>query len=187
MFFTPTFTAGDSFSNVIELSGYESADNTLNWFLRGAGVLSGTATNNLDGSFTIQIASGASSAIAPGHYQFYSYITNSTTLERISLPTESTQILPDPSQTIAQSFSVRMLAAVEALLERRATNNQLDLLRTNIDAKELERMNPNDLLLLRDKFKLKVAVENRAASGKNTNTNTNTMQRILYNFNGTGH
>jgi hypothetical protein len=56
-----------------------------------------------------------------------------------------------------------MLDAIEAFIEKRATQGQLDHLMSEIDQKKLQRMSMTELVALRDHYKSKVmAIKNTA-------------------------
>jgi hypothetical protein len=126
---------------------------------------------------THHLALATTSGLLAGEYQVVFFSERPG--ERKTLSTSRLTVAPNPVGTTNildfRSFEEQMLDAIEALIMRRASNAQLDMIKSSIDGKEFERMNANDLLRLRDKFKAKVL----AQKGRS-------IKRILYHFNGIG-
>jgi hypothetical protein len=61
------------------------------------------------------------------------------------------------------TFAQTMLAAIEAALTSRATTEQLDMIKSTMGNRSIER-NPGELIRLRDKFKSEVAQEAAATA-----------------------
>lgn len=117
----------------------------------------------LTGNYTITITT-AIATYEPGNYSYFVYLSN--TSERITVELGNTNITGDPLTTIGldnRSHNVILLEAVEAFIERRATNNQIDHLRSSIGdsntTKELERMSFTDLQKLRQNYARLVKME----------------------------
>jgi hypothetical protein len=96
----------------------------------------------------------------PGIYTYFLYLSN--TDQRLTVENGSVTITGDPLTTIGQdlrSHNVKILASIEAFIERRATNNQIDFLKSVLDGKELERMSFTDLQKLRQVYLRAVKLE----------------------------
>jgi len=101
----------------------------------------------------------------PGRYEWTAYVDNAAG-ERHTLGAGFLQVLPDPAATTPQdrrSHARRMLDAIEAALEQRATEQDLDLLRAQFGDQRVDR-DPAQLIALRDRYRAEVQAEERAAA-----------------------
>lgn len=173
--FPTTITKGDSQIINVVLDDYSASNGWTLWLLLNGPVpLTLEATTATDGSFDLNLTSVLTSTLEPSFHQAVMYVTKG--VERITLQSTRTEVLPDPTEFAYvnqdfRTFEEKMVDALEALLQRRASNSQLDILRTSIDGKELDRLSPVEIADLRDKYKAKVLSQ----QGK-------IPRRILYTF-----
>jgi hypothetical protein len=104
---------------------------------------------------------------APGRYDWTAYVTN-VAGDRQVVAQGVITLTPDPSAGVpydGRSHARKMLEALEALLENRATSADLDMIRGTYADRTIERQ-PEKLTELRDKYKAEVAVEDREVAIK---------------------
>ena len=122
-----------------------------------------TATADGD-DHLVQVAASDTAVWSPGRYELTSYVTHpdgrKKTLESVGVVIE-----PDPASITTgldnRSFARRMLDAIEAVLEKRASSNQLDMVRYQFGMRSGE-INPEVLMAARDRFKREVFAEEQA-------------------------
>jgi hypothetical protein len=165
--FPSTITQGDSFTFTTSIDEYPPTDGyTLNLAIRGLSSADIVATT-LASDYIIDIPTSISSTLTPGTYKAIFFATKG--IERITLYSKSLEVLEDPilmGNIDMRSHEQIMLDAIEAFIEKRATQGQLDHLSTEIDAKKLQRMSMTDLVALRDHYKSKVMVQTNKAPRK---------------------
>lgn len=158
-------SAGLTFSQLVTLTAYQAPTWSLSAALRGPTVINLTAT--ADGTQHRFAANAATTAgWAPGEYWYTVRATDGADTVEI----ESGQLTIAPDLAAAgenydgRTHAQRSLAAIEAVIERRAT---LDQERYRINNRELYRTPIADLLKLRDVYRAEVRQEQAAARGKN--------------------
>lgn len=147
----PNIIQGDTFSYLHGQVGLSD----LRFTLTGLTVFTKTAVGD-----SFSLTSAETSALPVGDY-WYSIISFSGA-NRTTLATGTISVLPDPLLAInkeSTSFNKRLLIALEAHIDGRATNGQLDHLRSVVGTKELNRMSLTDLLQLRNRLKSAVNAE----------------------------
>ena len=175
----PTLISGDSWSATYtpdNLAYVPSAGWTLTLSLRGATTNDFVATSDGIGTYTLTI-SNTQATYTAGIYQYI--ITLSQAGQRITIESGQVNVQADIT-TIDPTFDPRtheqkMLALIERHLELRAIG-QIDHVLTTIDGKTLQRMNTNELLDLRNRYKSLVQRQTRG----------NYPRKVIYNFNGSG-
>lgn len=157
-------TAGDTVRWLKDLSDYLPADG---WVLTYALVVSGvriavTATDYGDGRHYINLAATTTAAWGVGTYDWQAYVTKAATSERYAIGSGRLEVLPNfatqPSGYDARSHARKMLDAIEAMLEGRASRGDIDLVTSAIGDRQLARK-PEHLLALRDRYRAEVASE----------------------------
>jgi molecular chaperone DnaK (HSP70) len=153
--------AGDLLDFDTTVDGYLSSDGyTLKHKLlpRTSGTpISLTATANDDGSYHTQSLPSATANYAAGWYTVKSWVEKSN--ERISLADQVFQILADPATATsfdARTHARKVLDAIEAVLENRATLDQEEYA---INGRSLKRTPVADLIRLRSAYKVEVSRE----------------------------
>lgn len=162
--------AGDSWSWTPVAADYPGVTWTLAYTLVSVAARA-TLTATWDGSaHRLAVTPTASAAIAPGWYTWTLRATRldgETVAERVTLDHGAVQILPDPA-TVAPSASGsharRMLAAIEACLEQRANEGDLDLVGTAAGGRSAQ-YDLATLIKLRSQYAAQVASENAVLLG----------------------
>lgn len=176
--FPSKLTQGDTYTNTYILPEYLPSDGwSLKAHIQGATVLTLTSTV-LNDEYVITLNNTNSQSLNAGAYQIVWYVEKSG--ERKTLSKQSLTIEPDFLNDTTDNFltfNQKMVNALEALLLRRATNFQLDMLESTIDTKIWKKMSPIELQDLLDKYRHKVQQEVAAASGKSS-----FGKRIAYDF-----
>ena len=137
---------------------------TLKYSLFNAS-LAKTFTSSASGSehaFSLMPADTA--ALDPGRYDWTAYVENASGTERHVIWTGVVKVQADPASATPQDLRTharKMLDAIEAALEGRATAQQLDLVRAALNGRAIEQSSER-LLVLRDKYRAEVAAEERA-------------------------
>lgn len=160
-------TAGDTISWQKSLPDYPaSAGWVLSYAFIGVDVHSAVAIADGD-DFTVTITATDSAAWVPGDYVWQATVAFGA--ERYTVATGRLSILADLTRQTAgfdaRSSARRMLDAVEAVLERRASSAELEV---TYNGRALKYMPISDLLALRDRCRADVRAEDnaaRAASG----------------------
>jgi hypothetical protein len=102
--------------------------------------------------YRVQESSTNTAAWKSGFYSWARWVEKSG--QRVSLGQGRLEVLPDPAQMAAgvdrRSHVRRVLDALEAVIERKATHDHLQV---SIDGKSIGRMNPGEILSWREKYK----------------------------------
>lgn len=162
-----TLRAGDSWSLTAAPAAYPGPGWGLTWLL-----VDGRATISIDGVWNTQtarhaftVAPAASALLTAGRRTWYLIATHTANGLRATLETGVVDVLPDPvtaDPVAAPSHAYRLLSAVEALLESRATSGDLDLVRAACRDRQVE-YDMAGLLKLRSQYAALVAQEQDAA------------------------
>jgi hypothetical protein len=158
--------AGDSLSWTRSLTDYKAGDGwTLHYaLLNAAGAYTIDSTADGD-NHAVSVTSATTTAWAAGRYDWTAYVTH-TDGRRKSLFTGVIIITPDLTSGTpydGRSHARKMLDAIEAAIENRATADELDLLKGQFGPRAIER-NSAELIVHRDKYRREVNNEERAAA-----------------------
>lgn len=158
------FDAGTTFDRLVNQAGYPAPDWALSLLLRGPSTINITATaEGTQHRFRVEAA--ATAAWVPGVYAWAMRATRGADVVNVSRG--STTVAPDIDSlavgSVTTTHAQRVLAAIEAVLEKRAS---IDQKRYVINNRELERTPINELLKLRDVYRVEVKRENAAACGR---------------------
>jgi len=131
-----------------------------------------TSTTDDGGSFAVTIADTVSAGWSAGAYAWQAKVSDGS--ETFTVDQGATDVLADFIEDDgrgheARSFAQRTLDALEAVLARKATRDQLTY---SIGDRALSRMSWEELLTARDRFRIEVASEvraQRAATGQSSN------------------
>ncbi len=158
-----TIHQGDSLRFTAELPDYPAPAWTLRYALFNADHVYHIDTSAAGQNHQVDLASVP---WAPGRYDWTAYVQGPG--QRHVIADGKIRVLPDPALTTPQdrrSHARKVLDAIEAVLEARASADQLDLVRsvmgTGLSRYEAERAT-GELLALRDKYRAEVAREERA-------------------------
>jgi len=158
---------GDNASWSRTLTDYPASIWTLHYSLFNASnAYNFDATANGD-EHAVALLANTTEGWAPGRYDWTAYVTNVAN-DRHVVATGVITLAPDPAAGVpfdGRSHARKMLEALEAALENRATSEDLDMIRGTYGDRTIER-NPARLIELRDKYKQEVAAEDRQAAIK---------------------
>jgi hypothetical protein len=107
-----------------------------------------------------------SASITPGIYQWNLYVTKSASSERKVLDSGVWEVVPNISTNTSvdvQSHARKVLSAVEAVIEGRASQDQMSY---SIAGRSLSRMSIQDLMFFRDQYKAEWTKEKRLQRAK---------------------
>lgn len=162
----PKFTAGDTLNYRTELPDYPA---TQGWSLKmrfiprtaGAAI---DVTAEVDGdAFNMRAGAGITATWAPGRYGWALWVERG--VEVYTVDQGQIDILADPRSTAAptdtRTHAERMLEAIEAVLEGRASQAHLEY---TINGRQMRFIPPEQLLALRDRYRLEVRAQ-LAANG----------------------
>jgi hypothetical protein len=149
---------GDTWTWKRTIGDYPAGTWTLRYYLRGVtGETSITAT--ADGTdHLVSVAAATTAAYQPGRYYWGAVVTSGS--ERFSIGGGHFTVHPDPAKLgkgfDARSHARKVLEAIEAVIENRATKDQEEY---TIGTRSLKRTPLEDLLKLRTDYRAEVAAE----------------------------
>lgn len=155
--------AGDTVSWRISLADYPATDGwALSYRLINSTAKIDIAAAASGADHLVTVAASGTDGWSAGTYTWVAAVTKAA--ERYTVGTGSIEILPDLAAVAAagydtRSTAVRLLAALEAVLENRATRADLEY---EIAGRRIKFMPLPDLLAARDKLKREVAAETQA-------------------------
>lgn len=143
---------------------YPPASYTLKYSLRLA---TGAATEieitaTASGSdFVVEVPSATTGTYTAGRYYWQLYITRNSDSQRVMLARGVVDVRTneDASATDPRTHAKKVLDAIEAVIESRATKDQEEYA---INGRSLKRTPLEDLIMLRNKYRAEVASEERA-------------------------
>lgn len=158
--------AGDTWKWTRTLADYPASDGwTLKYrFKNAAGGFEVVATAS-GADHAVSVAASTTAAYVAGDYNWIAWVEGGTS-EKYTVDSGSITVESDyrgAAATVAlddRSHARKVLTAIEAVIERRAT---LDQMRYEIEGRSLERTPIADLLMLRQKYVAAVAAEDAAA------------------------
>lgn len=147
-------TAGDSLSFSDSVGEYSAADG---WVLT-YGLSDGTSQHSISSSADGQnhkftVATTATAGWPPGKYRWQAYVAKGS--ERITVGRGFVEVRPDflNSATDPRHHVEKVLAALEAMIEGRASQDQQSL---SLNGRSLTRMPIEELLKFRDSYKVEL-------------------------------
>lgn len=156
--------AGDTWRWVRDLPDYPAPAWSLIYTLFGPpGVVHITAAA-YGAWHQVDLAPAVTGTYAPGRYDGIAHATDGT--DRLQVWAGAIQVLPDLRTATAadgRSHARRMLDAIEAALEGRATDGDLDIVRTQLGDQTVER-DPAALAQAHRQYAALVAAEDRASA-----------------------
>lgn len=157
-----TVRAGETWTWTRSLSDYPAGEWALVYtFTSATAALSLTAT--ADGTaHLVRETPLVTADHAPGRYQGFAQVSDGT--DTFTVWTGSLQVLPDLSSADSydgRSFARKMLDSIEAILENRGTQGDLDRVSVVLEGRS-HQQNPELLLPLRDRFRVEVKREEMA-------------------------
>lgn len=167
-----SFSAGDSLSWTRDLADYSPADGwSLSYYFRGYKLSALDLTSTTSGTLhLVSITTAQSESLIAGLYSVEGYAVK--TGERVRIFAGKVQVTPNFA-TLGQGEDTRSIARrtldnIEAVIEGRASSS---ILNSTVNGTSLQRMSPEQLLMLRDRYAVIVANEESAASGKPSSKN----------------
>jgi len=156
--------AGDTWRWSRSLPDYPASTWTLTYTLINAsGKVTVAATADGD-THAVSVPPATTAAYAAGRYDWVAHVSDGT--DRYQVGAGSINVLPDLSAASTydgRSHARKMLDAIDAMLEGRATSDQLDLVSTDFDARKTDRR-PEAVMEARKYYAAMVASEDRAAA-----------------------
>lgn len=156
--------AGDTWRWIRDLPDYPAPTWSLVYTLFGpAGVVHINATA-YGAWHEVYLLPAVTGTYAAGRYDGIAHVTDGT--DRIQVWSGAVQVLPDlrtATTADGRSHARRMLDAIEAALEGRATDGDLDIVRTQLGDQTVER-DPAALVKAHQRYKTIVAQEDAAAA-----------------------
>jgi hypothetical protein len=153
--------AGDTWTWERSLSDYPAPTWTLAYaLLNAAGKISITAAAS-GTDHLVSVAAATTANYTPGTYSAVGRVTSGT--EAVTVWTGSIQVLPNLAAATSyddRSHARRVLQAIEAVIEGRASSDQQEI---QIGDRMLKKIPIGDLLKLRDSYTLEVASEESAS------------------------
>lgn len=146
-------TAGFDFTFEFAIHNYPSPQYTAHLSFRGQDTYDfvGTASGNTQ-TFTGVIES-------PGDYRWSLYCLHTTNGGKSLIDTGRTEVAIDPTSDSASDTSThasRVLEAIEAVLEKRATSDQMSY---SIAGRSLSKTPIADLIMMRDRYRAELKAE----------------------------
>jgi hypothetical protein len=155
--------AGDAAKWTKNLPQYLPADG---WVVTYAIVKAGvryavTASDNGDGTHLVSVTAATTALWEPGAYHWQAYATKAS--ERYTVAAGALTVVANFAAGAAdgRSHVARTLDALEAVLEGRASSDQLAY---SIGGRSISKMTPEQLLTWRDKYRAELAAETKAAA-----------------------
>jgi hypothetical protein len=153
--------AGDTIDWTVDYSDeYPSSEWSLTLYIKQIGQLpiALTTASAIDDTFTVSYTDTQSALLPEGNYTWVAKVNNG--LSTFTVETGSFNVIPDLSTTDAnydaRSFNQRMMEALEAVLENRATD---DILEQTIGGRTFKSMSRAELVRQYSFFKRAVATE----------------------------
>ncbi len=118
--------------------------------------------------YVIEIASATTAAYNVGTYQWQAYITRTSDGERVAVGSGTFEVVADRAEDTSdpRTHAKKMLDYIEAALENRATNYQLDILSYSFGSRDATR-NPELLRKWRSHYRAEVNGELAQENVKN--------------------
>jgi hypothetical protein len=156
--------AGITFDETATLTAYPTEAWSLSVVLRGAGSITINAQPGGAVTYNLKVPANETANWVPGRYWYSARVSDGENIVEV----ESGEVEVSPNLAAeTEGFSglthaQRVLAAIEAVLEKRASRDQE---RYTINNRELWRTPIADLLTLRDRYRAQVRMEQKAKRG----------------------
>lgn len=155
--------SGDTWTWTRDLSSdYPAATWTGTYYFENRNKTFSAVASASGNIFSVTIAASTTAGYPAGRYRWRLVVTNASV--RYTAESGLVEVLVDPAAAgvvEVRSHARRMLDAVEAALEDRATKDQMDLLSVSLGSRSSSR-DIGKLLELRDKYKMEVKMEEAA-------------------------
>jgi len=158
-----------------DLSDYPASVWTLTYYFRNADYhFDVAATADVD-AFAISVPAATTAPYPAGTFDWMAVVTYGT--DRYQIGSGVLRVLPDLSVAAnydARSFARQMLDAVEAALLSKASAQQMDLIKAQLEARSVE-YSPANLISLRSRLLTEVKREESIANGTD-------VRRVMVRF-----
>lgn len=158
-----TITAGDTVTWTKSLASYPAtAGWTLAYALRNAVTAIDIQATASGADHLVSLPAATTANYAAGAYRWYAFVSNQGETERHTVATGSLTVLPDllaATSYDARSHARKVLDAIEAVLEKRASRDQEEI---TINGNAIKKSPIADLLRLRSTYQALVASEEAA-------------------------
>ena len=159
--------AGDTWRWLRDLPDYPAPGWTLTYTFHGPQGIASIEAAASGTSHLVTVAPEDSADIAPGRYQWDAAVSDGA--DRYSVGSGILTVLPDVAEATSydgRSHARRMLAAIEAMLEGRATDGDLDVVKTSVGGRSTD-FDLATLAKLRQQYAAAVAAEDAQESAAN--------------------
>lgn len=164
-----SFRSGDSIAWTISDSDHPAGDGWVMSYTLISAAIKITLTSAADGdAHAVSLTTATTAAYAAGDYQWVRTFTQASTSSRETTASGTLTVLPNLSALTTfdgRSHAVRMLAAIEAALESRATADMIDLMAASGLDRSMQR-DTAKLIALRSQYAAEVAREQAAAGNR---------------------
>lgn len=127
------------------------------------------AATEVNTDYIVEVSQSSTAGYASGTYRWQGYITRTSDSERISIGRGTVEVLPDPDTdgTDQRSHVKKVLDALEAMIEGKAS---LDQLSYSIAGRSISRLSPQEAIAWRNKYlayyRAELAMETGGTSGR---------------------
>ena len=144
---------------------YPTASYDLQYVARIEGGTTDITLTATGGEFTISVPSATTAGYTAGRWHWTAFIVRKSDSERAQIGDGVFVVAPDPANvdTDPRTHAQKTLAAIEALLENRATKLDESY---SINGRSLTRLSPEELMNWRAKYRREVRNEKVAAARK---------------------
>ena len=157
-----TLIAGDTWKWTRSLTDYPAGTWTLNYYFENSGATFSVTATASGTTHSVTITSATTATYRPGKYRWYARANNGSEYYTVANEFGWLEVLADPAAAgkfDRRSHAQKVLDAVEATIEGRATADQLAM---SIAGRSISRTPITELLTLRDKYRWEVMAEQDA-------------------------
>lgn len=157
------FTAGDTVQWLKSLPDYDPADYNLAYaFVSIVGQFAATGVDNGEGEWLVTLAAADTVGILESTYWWTAAVTDIADTQRFTVGNGQTRVLPDllasPAARETRPYPQRLLDALEAAIEGRATTDQASY---SIGGVSVSKLTLEEMLNARDRVRAEVIRDER--------------------------
>lgn len=159
------------------LTDYPSNLYSLKYECRSEGVPARKITINADTDYLVELASATTAAYTVANYHWTAYIVRTSDSARVSIDSGIFKVNPDHanSSTDPRSLAEKMVASIQAALEFRADNHQLDVLAYSLGVDASATRDPAKLLEHRSYWLRELNRQNQRARARKGQSHSGTI------------
>ena len=170
---TEGLQAGETLSAAVTFDDYPASDGyTCRYDFRGPSVFFVNGVVSTD-AFTLALDYATTGQLKPGRYVYVGYVTLTSTDVRTKADSGELLVKLNPA---LPTYAQTMLAAIECLMQGRATDDQKTIQLGEI---QLQHMSPSDLKGWRQYFRNEVQMEQASASQGESGSNNFVYTRFV--------